>query len=63
MRAFDTADQAAGSAIAMIEDGERLSRLWRYVFAQLMDDYTCVLHHRGGPGGRADVGKCPEDDR
>jgi hypothetical protein len=30
MRAFDTADQAAGSAVAMIEDGERLSGLWRY---------------------------------
>lgn len=47
MRAFETADQAAGSAVAMIEDGERLSRLWRYVFAQLLDDYTSVLHHQG----------------
>jgi hypothetical protein len=47
MRAFDTADQAADSAVAMIEDGERLSRLWRYVFAQLLDDYTSVLHHQG----------------
>jgi hypothetical protein len=47
VRAFDTADEAAGSAVAMIEDGERLSRLWRYVFAQLLDDYTSVLHHQG----------------
>ena len=47
MRAFDTADQAAGSAVAMIEDGERLSSLWRYVFVQLLDDYTSVLHHQG----------------
>jgi hypothetical protein len=47
MRAFDTADQAADSAVAMIEEGERLSRLWRYVFVQLLDDYTSVLHHQG----------------
>jgi hypothetical protein len=33
-RAFETADQAAGSAAAMLADGEQLSRLWRYVFAQ-----------------------------
>jgi hypothetical protein len=46
-RAFETADQAAGSAAAMLADGERLSRLWRYVFAQLLDDYTSVLHHAG----------------
>jgi hypothetical protein len=38
-RAFETADQAAGSAIAMLADGERLSRLWRYVFVQMLDDY------------------------
>ena len=47
MRAFETADQAAGSAIAMIEDGERLSRLWRYVLVQMLDDYTSVLRHKG----------------
>jgi hypothetical protein len=46
-RAFETADQAAGSARVMLEGGERLSRLWRYVFAQLLDDYTSVLHHAG----------------
>jgi class 3 adenylate cyclase len=46
-RAFETADQAAGSAAAMLADGERLSRLWRYVFAQLLDDYTSVLLHAG----------------
>jgi hypothetical protein len=46
-RAFDTADQAADSAVAMIEEGERLSRLWRYVFVQLLDDYTSVLRHQG----------------
>jgi hypothetical protein len=32
-RAFETADQAAGSAAAMLADGEPLSRVWRYVFA------------------------------
>ena len=47
MRAFETADQAAGSAAAMLANGERLSRLWRYIFAQLLDDYTSVLHHAG----------------
>jgi hypothetical protein len=46
-RAFGTADQAASSAAAMLADGERLSRLWRYVFAQVLDDYTSVLRHAG----------------
>ena len=46
-RAFETADQAAGSAAAMLGRGERLSRLWRYVFAQLLDDYSSVLRHAG----------------
>jgi hypothetical protein len=46
-RAFGTADEAAGSAAAMLADGERLSRLWRYVFAQLLDGYTSVLRHEG----------------
>jgi len=49
MRAFETADQAAESAAAMLADGERLSRLWRYVFVQMLDDYTSVLHHAGVP--------------
>ena len=31
----------------MLHDEERLSRLWRYVFVQLLDDYTSVLHHNG----------------
>lgn len=47
MRAFETADQAAAVAADMLADGERLSRLWRYVFAQMLDDYTSVLHHSG----------------
>ncbi len=47
MRAFESVDQAADSAIAMLQDGERLSRLWRYVFVQMLDDYTSVLHHAG----------------
>jgi hypothetical protein len=53
-RAFETADQSARGAAAMLDDGERLSRLWRYVFAQLLHDYASVLHH-GRPGGGADV--------
>ena len=48
-QAFKTADQAAGDAIAMLADGERLSRLWRYVFVQMLDDYTSVLRHAGVP--------------
>ena len=48
-QAFKTADQAAGDAIAMLADGERLSRLWRYIFAQMLDDYTSVLRHAGIP--------------
>ncbi|MFY9926629.1 MAG: hypothetical protein WAK82_01380 [Streptosporangiaceae bacterium] len=47
VRAFETADEAADSAIAMLQDGERLSSLWRYVFVQMLDDYTSVLQHRG----------------
>jgi hypothetical protein len=47
MRAFETANQAAGSAADMLADGERLSRLWRYVFVQMLDDYTSVLRHAG----------------
>jgi hypothetical protein len=47
MRAFGTADEAAGTAAAMLADGERLSRLWRYVFAQMLDDYGSVLRHSG----------------
>ena len=49
MQAFETVDQAAGSAIAMLQEGERLSRLWRYVFVQMLDDYTSVLRHAGVP--------------
>jgi hypothetical protein len=30
-----------------LQEGERLSRLWRYVFVQMLDDYTSVLHHAG----------------
>ena len=47
MRAFETAGQAAESAAAMLADGEQLSRLWRYIFAQMFDDYTSVLRHAG----------------
>jgi hypothetical protein len=36
MRVFETVDQAAGSAADMLGDGERLSRLWRYVFVQML---------------------------
>src|SRR5260370_38735161 len=47
MQAFETVDQAASDAIAMLADGERLSRLWRYIFVQMLDDYTSVLRHAG----------------
>ena len=47
MQAFETVDQAADSAVAMLQEGERLSRLWRYIFVQMLDDYTSVLRHAG----------------
>ena len=47
MQAFETADNAALVAAEMLAEGERLSRLWRYVFAQMLDDYTSVLRHAG----------------
>ncbi len=46
-QAFDTADRAAESAAGMLGEGERLSRLWRYIFVQMLDDYTSVLRHAG----------------
>ena len=49
MQAFGTVDAAASDAIAMLQEGERLSRLWRYVFVQVLDDYTSVLRHAGVP--------------
>jgi hypothetical protein len=49
MQAFETVDQAASDAVAMLQEGERLSRLWRYVFVQMLDDYTSVLRHAGVP--------------
>jgi hypothetical protein len=53
MRTFETADQAADDAARMLAEGERLSRLWRYIFAQLLDDYTSVLRHAGVPARAA----------
>lgn len=47
VRAFETVDQAAAGAVAMLHDGERLSRLWRYIFVQMLDDYSSVLRHAG----------------
>jgi hypothetical protein len=61
MRAFETADQAAGSAAAMLADGERLSRLWRYVFAQMLDDYTSVLRHAGVGAAAGMWSGCPRE--
>jgi hypothetical protein len=29
----------------MLADGERLSRLWRYVCVQMLDDYSTVPRH------------------
>jgi hypothetical protein len=33
----------------MLADGGRLSRLWLYVFVQMLDDYTNVLRHADIP--------------
>jgi hypothetical protein len=33
----------------MLQQSERLSRLRRYVFVQVPDDYTSVLRHPGVP--------------
>ena len=49
MQAFETVHQAASDAVGMLQEGERLSRLWRYVFVQMLDDYTSVLRHAGVP--------------
>jgi hypothetical protein len=48
-RAFETADQAAASAFTMLQSGERLSKIWRYVFVQMLDEYTSLLRHAGVP--------------
>ena len=40
-------DRAADSAVVMLQEGERLSRLWRYIFVQMLDDYTSVLRLAG----------------
>jgi hypothetical protein len=66
MQAFETADQAAGTAASMLADGELLSRLWRYVFAQMLDDYTSVLRHAGLPAAArmwADAPRATGDTR
>jgi hypothetical protein len=47
VRAFETVDDAARSVIELIAEGERPSRLWRFVILQMLDDYTSVLRHRG----------------
>lgn len=50
----------------MLADGERLSRLWRYVFAQMLDDYTSVLRHAGMPAAArmwADAPRATGDTR
>jgi hypothetical protein len=61
MHAFETADQAASAAVAMLGDGERLSRLWRYVFVQMLDDYTSVLHHKGSHAAEEMWASAPRD--
>ena len=50
---FRTVADAAQSAASMIAAGERLSRVWRYVFVQFLDDYDSVRRHEGvGPAAR-----------
>jgi hypothetical protein len=73
IRAFETVDQAADSAVAMLAEGGRLSRLWRYVFVQMLDDYTSVLRHAGvstaarmwidAPGAPGTLGSMPHSRR
>ncbi len=41
--------EARPDTFVTLANGERLSRLWRYVFVQMLDDYTSVLHHVGIP--------------
>lgn len=44
---FRTVSDAARAAAGMVTVGERLSRVWRYVFVQLLDDYDSVRRHAG----------------
>lgn len=44
---FRTARDAAAVAAQMLTVGEPLSRVWRFVLTQMLDDYTSVLHHHG----------------
>jgi hypothetical protein len=60
-RAFETVGQAADCAVAMLSDGEKLSRLWRYVFAQMLDDYASVLRHQGVPAAARMWAESPRD--
>ena len=44
---FPTVSDAAREAAALAMAGERLSRVWRYVFVQLLDDYDSIRRHAG----------------
>jgi hypothetical protein len=46
-RAFRTVSDAAAVAAELISQSASSSRIWRFVFAQLLDDYSSVLRHRG----------------
>jgi hypothetical protein len=47
LASFRTVSDAADLAADMVAGGERLSRVWRYVFVQLLDDYCSVRRHDG----------------
>jgi hypothetical protein len=47
LASFHTAVDAAAAASRMLASGESLSRVWRFVLTQMLDDYTSVLRHQG----------------
>lgn len=47
LASFRVASDAAATASDMLTANEPLSRVWRFCFVQLLDDYTSVLRHDG----------------
>jgi hypothetical protein len=47
LRSFRTVEDAAVAARRLLANGEPLSRVWRFVVIQLLDDYVSVLRNDG----------------
>lgn len=55
---FRNVSDASAAAVKMLNDGEPLSRVWRYVLTQMLDDYESVLRH-GDARAAADMWLAP----